>query len=275
LWRCDTGRASWKSNQAASLKLITWNINRRRATEEQAEALKSRSPDLVALQEVRLGSLEVWREALADLGLRYVESTRELANDRRSFLLTASRWPLCERGSRAIEVPMAELILSTYLKAPARPIQVINTHVPNGSSYGWRKVEHLEALYRYLVRSGPAARILCGDFNSPQAERDDGTVLTWGQSELGNLRPSRGQRWDAAERGVILGLEPFGLRDVFRCLNGYSARDGSWAPPSGPERRFDHVFAAPEFESKSAHYLHEWRGGLSDHSALEVVLEAT
>ena len=256
------------------MKLITWNTNRRRVVREQAEALDSHRPDLVALQEVGHKSLEPWLEALGKLGLGFVKSTRELAEGRSSFLLTASRWPLREYSSSEIEVPMGELVLSTLLETPSRTLEVINTHVPNGSDYRWQKVEHLEALYRYLVRPGPAPRVLCGDFNSPRQEREDGTVVTWGQSELGNPRPSRGQRWDAAERGVILGLAPFGVVDVFRSLHGYEARDGSWAPPKGPERRFDHVFAAPELGAESARYLHEWRHILSDHSPLEVVFRA-
>lgn len=46
---------------------------------------------------------------------------------------------------------------------------------------GWRKVETLEGLFKHLARRAARTRIQCGDINTPQAERADGTVITFRQ----------------------------------------------------------------------------------------------
>ena len=101
-------------------------------------------------------------------------------------------------------------VLSALVVVDGHELELVNTHVPNGSSNGFRKVEHFEGLYRHLARTwspNGRPRVLCGDFNSPREERADGTVITWGQRSDGELVTDRGQRWDAAERSVILGLK--------------------------------------------------------------------
>ena len=40
--------------------------------------------------------------------------------------------------------------------------------------------------------------------------------------------PTRAERWDAAERGLVTGLAEWGLHDAFRALNGYDRCDVSW-----------------------------------------------
>lgn len=155
-------------------------------------------------------------------------------------------------------------------------MELTTTHVPNGSANGWRKVEHLEGLYRYLSRTHDPdlPRILCGDFNSPREELPDGRIITWGQNAKGRLVTDRGQRWDAAERSIILGLKAFDLTDVYRDTHDYSyrTREGTWvAQQRGLKfpRRFDHVFAAEQLRPWTCEYHHDLREqGLSDHSAV-------
>ena len=117
-----------------------------------------------------------------------------------------------------------------------------------------------------------------GDFNSPRREDPDGTVLTWAQHPSGELRPLHGERWDSAERNVLVNLKSAGLADVFRELNGYAPQDGSWAPSRRPDRarRFDHILAPPSLNPTRCEYVHAWRTErprLSDHSAIEAVFE--
>lgn len=231
-----------------------------------------REPDVIALQEVRAGAVAEWEDAVASGGLRHFLSTRELVEDRHNFVAVASRYELAP-AEACIEVPMPELVLALHIATP-KPVELIATHVPNGSGYKWKKVEHFEALYRYLVLRGERPRILCGDFNAPRRELPDGRTFTWAQTEDGTLRANRGHRWDAAERSVLLGLEPFGLVDVYRSLGNEVGAEGSWVP-RGTERhrRFDHVFADPSLNPKRCGYIHAWRTEtptLSDHSAIEV-----
>ncbi len=157
-----------------------------------------------------------------------------------------------------------------------------------GANHGWSKVETFEGIYQRLARTSDHPRILCGDLNTPQAERPDGTVITWGQDILpngevvceGSWRDPAGRedtsaRWDAAEREVLTGLAAHDLPDIYRQLHGYTPQEFSWYwKGQGREigRRFDHVFAAPSLDARKCCYLHDFRtGGLSDHAPIEVV----
>jgi exonuclease III len=82
-----------------------------------------------------------------------------------------------------------------------------------------------------------------------------------------------GPRWDAAERNILSGLQPFGLRDVFRSLHGYEVDACSWVLRQRERvrrRRFDHVFASEGLRTVSCVYLTAWLDErLSDHAAIE------
>src|SRR4051812_50032064 len=82
--------------------VLTWNVaGRVRTVEAQAEAMASQPADVVALQEVRLSSLEPWRAALARLGFPHVVSSLDgpdplvrLAPDRPPGGVVAGRSPV-------------------------------------------------------------------------------------------------------------------------------------------------------------------------------------
>jgi exonuclease III len=271
------------------LRLLSWNIDGFRqkqpdTVEQQIDAVLAAEADadVVCLQEVRTRTLDAWATALAQ-HYPYLETTLHLLGERHNFLLVASRWPLEARPARVFEVPFAELVLSALVDVPRLgPLELTTTHVPNGSGNGFRKIEHLEALYRRLAydHRPERPRLLCGDFNCPRKELPDGTVITWAYDESGRrLSRVRGQRWDAGERAVLLGLKAFDLTDVYRDQAGYEgvgSEEGSWvARNRGREfpRRFDHVFASHHLRPWQFRFRHDLRtAGLSDHSAVVVDL---
>ena len=62
------------------MKLISWNVNgRKSAVREQAQALASREPDIVALQEVRPGSVEGWKDGASRRGADVDRDARRTA----------------------------------------------------------------------------------------------------------------------------------------------------------------------------------------------------
>ena len=233
---------------------------------EQAKSIGDCAPDVVALQEVTANSLPQWRAALAELGLAHVEASldaapavREPAGPRRTGVLLAARAPIEPAGVR-LDVPWPETVLSGVVDG----VEVTVAHVPN-SRNGWVKVETLEGIISGLTeRVRPA--VLCGDFNTPRSERPDGTILTFAHDRYGRLRPERGERWNAAELGVLTGIWP----DVFRSLHGYEQKEISWNWPRFPRSgyRLDHMFST--LAAKRCEYVHDVRTSkLSDHSAME------
>ena len=138
-------------------------------------------------------------------------------------------------------------------------------------------------MFKTLAQAATYPRVLTGDFNTPQAELVDGTVVTWAQRlgpdgrphERKTIRGGPASRWDAAERNVLTGLGAWGFKDAFRSVHGYGQGTKSWKYHGKLHRRFDHVLIAGGLKIKSAEYLLEpVHAGLSDHCPLEVMFEA-
>jgi endonuclease/exonuclease/phosphatase family metal-dependent hydrolase len=214
------------------VRLISWNVNGRYglALPRQVAAVRERGADVVALQEVRAESIRVWREGLKHAGLEHVLDSEDLMAmsslsgreyRRIHFNVLASRWPLRRLPGLRLEFP--ERYLAAKVGRAGAEFEIHVAHLPPGSTRGLVKVEMFEALYTRLAAACDSARVLCGDFNTPRTEHEDGTVEFWGARH-----PQHTERWDKAERSVVLGLGEHDLSDVFRALNGYTVTDASW-----------------------------------------------
>jgi exonuclease III len=270
------------------MRIVSWNVNARRgAMQSQVAALEALSPDVIALQEVTPATVLPFQTALHRAGWAHIVDSFSLApgdfnpiGPRRYGLLLASRYPLVPESPERFRVPWPERVLSAVLEAPGGRVDIHNTHVPPGSSNGWVKIDHLNELFHGLAHPHPHPRILCGDFNTPQAELETGEVVTWGQRRgrdgrwrvRRTFRGGSGADWDAAERRVLEGLAEWGIPDVFRLVNGFEAEDFSWylhRKGRTVKRRFDHIFASARLRPISCEYVHEFRTrGLSDHSPI-------
>jgi endonuclease/exonuclease/phosphatase family metal-dependent hydrolase len=167
------------------MRLLTWNLNARRDLARQLAAIADRSPDVVALQEVTPRSITLWRSALPEAGLPHVVDSFAISapwsavGPRRYGVVIASRFRLTTVVSTHA-VPWPERILTAAVAMPHGAVTVHTTHIPPGSSNGWKKVEMLEAVLAVVSESeGPC--ILCGDFNLPQAETPQGRIVTWAE----------------------------------------------------------------------------------------------
>lgn len=253
--------------QKPSITLFSWNVAKRRAHMDQVAAIAHVASDVVALQEVSYLRSDKFAKALRELGYVDVQYSRDAARapSLKHGVLVASSWPLLSRTQP--DVPFPESALSVEISSPYGPIEMTTVHVPNGSTYGVKKVETLEAVYEHCARSAAVLQLLCGDFNTPYREDPDGRVITFGQrvAKDGSVTmKSDDGRWDRAERGILLGLAEHGMHDAFRTLHSYGLRASSWR-----EYRLDHVFASAQLRAVACRYLDELRTeGLSDHSAL-------
>jgi len=252
----------------AAVRLVSWNVaGRLKRQPEQAAAVLSMAPDVVALQEVTVNSLPLWREALGEAGLAHSVTPLDEAippKPRRLATFTAARVPL-ERLELG-ELPWPERAVSVEVDG----IEVLNVHSPIAPSPGLAKVLTHEALFAYAhSRDGPV--VICGDLNTPRRTHEDGSVMTFAYTSAGKLCPERGERWDAAESALVHTLRAqHGWEDAFLDAPErtwtFKGDRGGW--------RLDHLLAKNVFVSARA-YAHDWRrSGLSDHSAIVADLAA-
>ncbi len=263
------------------MRLVSWNLaGWVTKTEEQVEALLNRKPSIICLQEVRKKSLETLTRNFRKAGYLYIHDSVLLAekNKRKKGNMVVSKFPF-EHLPEYIHVPRSESVISVVIKTPYGNITIHNAHIPNGSSYGWKKIETFEAIFKKLSSEEDHLRILCGDFNSPQDELPNGETITWGQrlsTDNEVILRKKDSRWHQGELSVIRGLAESNLPDVFRQLHGYNTEEYSFIVRRKGEivsrRRFDHVFASQELRPQQCIYLHKFREmKLSDHSPIEVL----
>lgn len=265
---------------AICLRFITWNVARRRSRlVEQASALAGRDPSIVALQEVTRQTLSFWRQAFRLMGLDHVRSSLDAghasgipATRRGTGVLLASRTPLSD-VKRSLSVPWPETALWGAAETSFGSVEIVCLHVPNAAN-GTIKPQTLRAIRQDLTGAGIGARVVCGDLNTPRRELPTGEVLSFARDRHGRLRPDRGLDWDAAELGVVPGLQDLGYRDAYRAVHGYARTDPSWTwkQIAGHDGgwRIDHIFASQPLKPTGCLYHHGWRErGLSDHSGLE------
>ncbi len=297
------------------MKLISWNVQSKEKVSDHVLALSSREPQVVALQEVTPNAAPRFEEWFKRVGLSHVAHTFQdnPAENGSLGVLVASCYDLVrlpgelpplprpersnlsptELASRQLELvkQWKERILPVTMSSIWSEIDLYNIYtVHYGKGYTGLKVDFLDAVYCALANNTDRPRILCGDFNTPQAEKlsskDEEKVITWGRDEVNGeyfLSMERlRQRQDDVERKILLGLANYDLPDVYRSLHGYenSGTDEAisyigWGKQKGKKFRYDHVFASKVLRPKSAEYLHEFRTErkLSDHSPLEVVFE--
>jgi exonuclease III len=250
------------------VRIVSWNVaGRLKRQAEQAEVVLGTAPDVVALQEVTVNSLPLWRAALTEAGLAHSVTPLDEAippQPRRLAVLTAARAPL-ERLDVG-ELPWPERAVSVV----AGGIEIVNVHSPISPSPGLAKVLTHEALYAY-AKDRPGPIVIAGDLNTPRRTHEDGTILTFAHTTKGELRPERGERSNAAESALVYTLRAeHGWRDEFlddpQRTWTFRENRGGW--------RLDHLLTKGVTVTSRA-YAHDWRlAGMSDHSAIVADLRA-
>lgn len=266
-----------------SLRVLTWNIGFGSASTLDPLVALRPLPDIVTLQEVKVGEAEAISARLRDVGFECVYSGRPSAGKPEYGNVSAARSPLTAIDTDAHDFPYPQLIAHAKVETPGGLVNVITVHVPNGSGYGWTKIDTLVALKRMVRALKGEPLILTGDFNEPQwAPLQGGHVVSWGEEwdgerwspwkewEFDGVTGS-GKRWDAAVRWFF-DSKRCGLRNVFWEHAGHGSMEQTHMAGDGP-RWFDHIFVSHHFGVASCAYLHAFRSdGHSDHSALEAAL---
>jgi exonuclease III len=270
------------------MRLFSWNVNNRvRCVSEQVAAVMRLAPDVVALQEVNKNACAAYAQAFTDAGLPYVCDSFSSAADaclltgrRTRGVLLASRWPFDVLPPTSFDIPWTERVLSALVDSPHGQVEIHAAYIPTSgvadTEERWIKIYTHEGMVQRLACPCSTHRILCGDFNAPQAETVSGEVITFGQKIRANgvatCIGGWGERWDAGERGLMCGLGDYGLHDVFRTVNGWEAQAFSWYARGRFGFRLDHIFASPSLNPISCDYEQAFRtDGLSDHAAMIAV----
>ena len=247
--------------------IVTWNVaGRVRGVPEQAAALAQRPADVVALQEIRATALVAWREALSALGFGHLAVSEPPGGspERRLGVLVASRTPLVRLPSPPL--PWPERHAAAYVEGVG---EVHSLHAPISAKAGQVKVLTLETMAAFLAAPREHPVVLAGDLNTPQYESREGDVRSFARTRSGRIREHLGERHDAAELGIVVGLLEHGYVDAFRVLHGYERRDRSWRyPHDRTGYRLDHVLVRGA-RVEACEYEHAWREArLSDHSGM-------
>jgi exonuclease III len=261
------------------MRLLSWNVRGYTGPtkERQLSEVLKHQPDLIALQEVVRGSVDFWRKNLAGEGYEVLTSDLKLLDVECPFLAhkghrMGRRKNLNLIASRAgieplpgLEVGVGDGFPEKYLAGTVEidgaRIDVHNVHTPPGSTTKMLKVEYWEAVLAQVNRPTQSARILCGDFNSPWSEDDEGFVIGGGRVD-----PQEERRWKEAELGFLDHPE---LRDIYRAHHVAGERFATSHMRGNTPCRYDHVYVSKEFEIDECRceYLEGILGtGVSDHA---------
>ena len=275
--------------KSTPIQVVTWNVNRRGAS--VLDALKGLlEPDVLTLQEVTFGQRSDFKKRLGVMGLKCCPDNQCHTRGKDYGNLIASRWtiePIEPRYSRE-KPPWRELLVQASVSVDGRSFLVINVHIPNGSRYGWKKIDTFKALKDVVRRAKDRPCIVTGDFNEPQLIplQDGGRLVTWGQwwdARQGRYvctgtwkdrsgRSGALKEWDAAVGWIFENRDEHQLRHAYWEAHGRGAMPVSHVTRGQP-RWFDHMFVSQDFHVERCEYLHEVRfGGHSDHSALSARL---
>tara|TARA_Y100000758_G_C15979200_1_gene396257 strand:+ start:81 stop:917 length:837 start_codon:yes stop_codon:yes gene_type:complete len=275
------------------MKCISWNIGKNfKIIDQQLKIVDDEKPDILALQEVTNKSFNKINEILRSK-FKFVSFSLDLIKDkklsvgpRKLGVLTASNYKLEKRDLNEFNIPWRERILNHNIYTDKKKIRFYNAYIPPGSSNGWIKIETLEGIFKGLNISSSEPRILCGDFNIPQAENHRHNVITFAQKMKlkgkpklkKSFRGGSGKRWDQAERNLFENLKSVGMQDSFRKKHSYKTYEYSFAISRKgkvvAKRRFDHFFTSDDILIKEIGYLHTYRETkLSDHSPIQINLD--
>ncbi len=275
------------------MKVLSWNVNFRPPVDQAGDRtakIKSKQPDIVTLQEVKVGFSDDWAARLCEIGLRHqywsgkdIWSGRDIPVTRYQCLI-ASHWELRPDDIRwRSEAPYPELLGWATAKVPEKgDIDVFTVHIPNGVGNGWKKIDTFHVLAAALHGASDSPRILTGDFNEPELFLRSGQIVTFGEKvyedgetstrhwrdPLSASRPPI--EWRDGVLAVLGGASQHGLRDAYRACNNFEKPSPvTHCTTRGNPRCFDHAFVSRHFKVLKCNYYHKWRKkGLSDHSPM-------
>lgn len=297
------------------MKVLSWNVqgafpyytppdrinDQLRYLDEKADC-----PDVIALNEVNRFRREIWLDGLRELGYTEIVHTLDWAEElgesdvpphqdynHTNGNLTAVHdmfeghdlerlHPSIREGAwenedlKDWDTNFPEKILHSTLEVDGSALEFWNIRAVPGSMHGEEKVKILQNTSNRIRKGSDPPCLLTGDFNAPDRELADGTIIPWRYGEEKEVA----EMWVEAELGILRGLEDVGMVDVFRELHGYGNLDildvshatQTENPASVPEtevegKRFDHMIASKNLAPEACWYAQD-AFTYSDHAPL-------
>jgi exodeoxyribonuclease-3 len=191
------------------VRIATWNVNSvKQRVPRLLPWLDERQPDIVCLQETKLGN-DAFTALLGDELARRNYQVALHGETQWNGVAILSRVGL-EDVLRGVEgAPGFPLPEARAISATCNGIRVYSVYVPNGrvpdSDHYFYKLAWLNAL-RDMVSACSAASVICGDFNIAPTDSDVFDPLAYeGQTHV-----------TPPERAALANLQTVGLRDVVR-----------------------------------------------------------
>ena len=225
------------------MKIVTWNVNSIRARIENIKKyLKSSSPDIVLLQEIKTEELSYPFDEIRNLGyISYV-------NGQKSYngvsILSKKKLHEINKILSGDKIKQSRLI-SAKIKIKNKNIEIINIYVPNGNPVNTEKYTYklnwIDLFIKEIDKKLKAnsSLIIGGDFNIIPEEKDVYAPEKYLDDALFKLEIRKKYR-------TLINL---GLHDVFRnfnknggCYTFWDYTQGSWQKNNG--LRIDHVLVS-------------------------------
>lgn len=284
------------------MDVLSWNVQGAfppytpiERIENQVQFLEESAgcPDVIALNEVSRHRCDVWIDELNDIGYSEIVHTLDWAEElgeseipphqdynhvngnltavhedfdggNLARLQPSIRYGPWEGADlKDWDTNLPEKILVATVEVEDTTLELWNVRAVPGSMHGEEKVKILENVYNRIVKGSKSPCLLTGDFNAPDRELADGTIVPWRHDEDGEIA----RRWGEAELNILTGLEAEGMVDVFREQHGYgdldtldvshaTQTDDPLAVPSQDVegKRFDHMITSAELNPKDCYY---------------------
>lgn len=274
-------------------RVLSWNL-RFQGFSKRIDAITSAigvdHADVLTFQEVPEKDSKDFFTRLEKLGYRYLhyawKGTRFDSGKWISHgVLIGAKHRLEVMGKWIDQAKFPDLFAHVKIFSPnfSKGIEFVSAHIPNGSGYGWNKIEHFRILSQALIESPDSPRVLTGDFNEPQAFLSSGQIVSFrskikdngGVNISGHYSkntpngiPQQKAEWGRSVRDV-LSPHAHGMKNVYEQIHGMNPTPITHLVRGSRERCFDHGFTSHHCKVIDSGYHHEWRRSrLSDHSAL-------
>jgi exodeoxyribonuclease-3 len=201
------------------MKVVSWNVNSLKVRLPHLEAwIKLASPDVLALQELKLETSSFPLQALHDLGYLYCAVSGQKTYNGVALL---SRLPIndIQEGIPDYNDPQRRVIAGTI-----NDVRIVNLYVVNGQAVGSEKytykMDWLKHLLQWLEheQSRFPKRVVLGDFNIAPDDRDVHDPEAWRDQILCSV----------AEREALQQLCKLDLFDSFRLFEPQAGHYSWW-----------------------------------------------